>query len=118
MNYVVELLDEDGKACRIKLALPLFKGFANKGNSTWRVLDESFFRYRSGGCRIRGPVGEDSQFYVNGDLYLYVGDTKWAYFPAFIDKMGLVNSSGEGEIWLKEAVISFRHAPFAWTLIE
>lgn len=123
MNYTVELIDENGKACRLKLSLPLLSD-DNTGNSTWRVLDEGFFKYRSGGCQQRGHkesglVIGNSVFFGQTDLFLFIGKGSWAVLYDFYDNLGFANSSGEGRIELKEAVINFKaDSDFAWTLLS
>lgn len=123
MKYTVEVIDETGKSCRLNLSLPLISK-DDLNNSTWRVMDEGVFKYRSGGCQQRGTEDSgliigSSAFFGSVDLFLYIGKTSWAVLYEFYDGKGFVNSSGEGRIGLKEAVISFKpDADFAWTLLE
>jgi hypothetical protein len=123
MKYTIELIDENGKSGKLQLSLPLLAD-DTLDNSTWRVLDEGVFRYRSGGCmqqanKESGIWIGNSSFFGRSDLFLFIGKSPWAVLREFYDVKGFVNSSGEGWLGMKEAVISFKpDADFAWTLLD
>ena len=115
MNYIIELTDDDGNSGRIKVSLPLFKNYADTGNSTWKVLDEGFFKYRSGGCRIKSSTGR-TESGVTGDLYLFVNPKAgWGVkLDDFIDEFSLLNSSGGGRVQ-QPWVVNFKPGSIGWT---
>jgi hypothetical protein len=116
MKYIVELSDIEGLSCRISLSLPLRKVAANRDNSTWKVLDEGFLKYRSGGCEIRSAV-PGKRFDVRGNLYLCVGDYHGLILYDFTDEWTLVNDAGSGMIyqpWVK----SCKPGDIGWALLD
>lgn len=123
MKYIIELSDQGGKSCRVKLDLPLKKSSARTDNSTWRVLDEGFLKFRSGGCAILGirETGlietDESAWFALSTLLLYVGKTPLIKVDEFEDRLGFANSSGEGEI-KQEVVTGFKPGKITWTLLE
>lgn len=122
MKYIIELSDQDGKSCRIKLALPLAPSQSRPDNSTWRVLDEGFFKFRSGGCHAYAMEGTGKEignrsFHAKGKMVLYVGKNWLIRINEFTDNWGLVNSTGDGEV-KQEDVVNFKPGKFTWTLIE
>lgn len=124
MKYVLELSDQDGKACRVRLEMPLAASKSRPDNSIWRSLDEGFLKFRSGGCgvyRINGTGFFETEGWsigALGALYLYVGnDPSLLKVDVFTDHFGNVNSSGEGEI-KQECVGSFRPGKIVWTRLE
>ncbi len=115
MNYVVEIGDQDGKTCKLSLTMPLIKSTANQGNSTWRVLDEGFIKYRSGGCFLNNP--DDTGWASSGNLYLVYGETYGIVLNVFVDGMRLVNDSGGGIIY-QAWCVNFKPGVLNWVLIS
>lgn len=111
MKYKIELNDSDGNSCKIQVSLPLIKVNARPTNSTWRVLDEGFFRKRSGGCNmIRTELAGD------GDLQLIVGQAYGVTIQSFIDGISAANDSGEGYAE-PDFCLNFKGGYFTWALI-
>lgn len=54
MRYVVEISDEDDNTFQVALVIPWITRDINDGSSSWRVLDEGFLRYRTGGLQGAG----------------------------------------------------------------
>lgn len=112
MKYVVELNDSDGNSFQVEMKLPWIDWLTEIENSSWKTLDKGFIKYHSGGCHTgkeRGFNPTNVQLVMNGEY----GIT----FFGFFDSLGLVNSSGKGEIrqtWL----VSFKPGEFGWTLIS
>src|SRR5262245_55761000 len=93
MKYLVEISDDNGDSCRIRLSLPLNKARTNPDNSTWHVVDEGCLKYRGGGCQLQGyGVGQPA------DLQLARGGTYGVVFYEFLDGQSWANDSGTG--WL------------------
>ena len=112
MKYIVELNDDDGKHFQIEMHLPWLSSTADTGNSTWKVLNEGFIKYRSGGCDVIKEWG-----FGPTDIRLILGEHWGIKFFKFIDTPGLVNSSGAGEI-MQPWVVNFKPGTFGWTLIS
>ena len=112
MKYVVELNDVDGNHFQIEMHLPWLSQSTALDNSTWKVLNEGFIKYRSGGCEAEktarvGPT----------DIHLVLGGYWGIKFFKLFDSAGLVNSSGSGEI-AQPWVVNFKPGTFGWTLIS
>jgi hypothetical protein len=113
MKYGIEITDEDGNSCRIRLRLPSPIKLANPSNSKWRVLDEGFLKFRSGGCKIAGAEG--SHFFPDLDLYLCRGDTWGLMLYEFTDWTTIVNESGTGTI-VQPWCLTFVPYHITWTV--
>ena len=112
MKYVVELNDVDGKHFQIEMHLPWLEYLISTENSTWKVLDEGFAKYHSGGCSSEKKGG-----YQPTDILLLSGEYWGIKFSKFFDPVGIVNSSGSGEI-MQPWVVNFKPGNFGWTLIS
>jgi len=112
MKYVVELNDVDGNSFQIEMHLPWMEFTADTGNSTWKVLNEGFIKYRSGGCEALKKSGWEPTH-----IQLLSGKYWGIKFFKFFDSAGLVNSSGEG-VSMQPWVVSFKPGDFGWTLIS
>ena len=112
MKYVVELNDVDGNHFQIEMHLPWLSSTTNVGNSTWKVLNEGFIKYRSGGCNATKETGFGPM-----EIQLVFGGYSGSSFFKFFDSAGLVNSSGSGEI-AQPWVVNFKPGTFGWTLIS
>ena len=119
MKYIVELTDLDAKSCRIQLTLPFAKKKTYPGNSNWRVLDEGFFKYRTGGCNIISPGNKAGFTLERMDLHLVFGneDNTLIVFKEFIDIYTIVNDSGSGDAYQYNCV-NFTSGYFGWVLLE
>jgi hypothetical protein len=116
MKYVIELSDIEGLSCRISLSLPIRKVATDRDNSTWKVLDEGFLKYRSGGCEIRSSV-PGRTYPVTGNLRLCVGNYHGVILNNFTSEWALVNDSGSGYIyqpWVKNC----KPGEIGWVLLE
>ncbi len=111
MHYIVELTDDDGRSCKISLSIPWFVVWTDVTNSTWRVLDEGFVRFRSGGCEAIGEA------FSPMELRLVRGNEYGIQLFTFTSKHRTINSSGEGHIHFKWCV-SFKSRHITWALIE
>lgn len=96
------------------LTLPLIKSTSNTGNSTWRVLEEGFIKYRGGGCYLHNP--DDKGFASTGNLYLVYGKTYGIVLNVFVDNWRLVNDSGSGVIY-QSWCVSCKPGVLNWVLI-
>ena len=112
MKYVVELNDVDGKHFQIEMHLPWLSVSTGVDNSTWKVLDEGFIKYRSGGCEA-----EKLETVGATHIKLALGGYWGIKFFKFFDSASLVNSSGSGEI-MQPWVVNFKPGKFGWTLIS
>lgn len=112
MKYVVELNDVDGNHFQIEMHLPWLSNTTNVGNSTWKVLNEGFIKYRSGGCKAFKGFGLEPT-----NIQLVLGEYWGIKFLKLFDSADLVNSSGSGEI-VQNWVVSFKPGKFGWTLIS
>ncbi len=116
MKYVIELSDAEGLSCRVSLSLPLRKVSTSIGNSSWKVLDEGFLKYRSGGCDLRSAV-PGRKFDVTGNLFLCVGAYYGVILNNFTSEWALVNDSGSGNVfqtWVKNC----KPGAIGWALLE
>lgn len=116
MKYIVELSDIEGLSCRIKLSLPVRKIGTNLKNSSWKVLDEGFLKYRSGGCEMRKGNG-DYVIDATGNLHLVAVGSWGVKLVDFIDRWSLVNDSGSGLV-LQPWVVSCQPGQIGWSLLE
>lgn len=110
MRYEIEMSDSDGQTCRIGISLPLLKKQAYITNSTWKVLDEGFLKYRSGGCEMVGSWGP-------GSLHFYVGKAYGIVFNEFVDTFAIVNDSGDGIIY-QPYCVKFKPGAISWVLLS
>lgn len=117
MKYIVEISDIEGLTCRIKLSLPVRKIGTTVKNSSWKVLDEGFLKYRSGGCEM--GASENGKYVVDatGNLVLVVARHWGVKFVDFIDRWSLVNDSGSGEV-VQPWALSCKPGQIGWVLIE
>ena len=111
MNYKVELTDDDGKSCKVRLSIPWDTAATDTTNSTWSILEEGFVKFRSGGCSAVGG------FATPLTLRLKRGNEYGIELFQFTDRLRLVNSSGEGKIY-QPWCLSFKPEHITWALIE
>ncbi len=116
MKYIVEISDVKGLSCRVSLSLPLRKVGTTVENSTWKVLDEGFLKYRSGGCEIYSSV-PGYRANVTGDLYLCFGGYYGVILYRFTSEWALVNDSGSGEV-LQSWVKNCKPGTVGWALLD
>jgi hypothetical protein len=116
MQYLVEITDKDGNSfqVRLKLASPM-KRITVK-NSTWKVVDEGYLKYRNGGCAWSHS---DEGSFGPADLYLCVGDppTWGVVLWQFFDTLTVVNDSGSGwihPVWATGA----KSGNMSWVLLD
>ena len=75
-------------------------------------MDSGFIKYHSGGCSACKTSALSAT-----EIDLLWGGTTGLWFLNFFDAMGLVNSSGSGEI-MQPWVVNFKPGSFGWTLIS
>src|SRR5262245_31154954 len=91
MRYRVEISDSDGNSFRVRISLPLDIAGTDPENSTWRVRDEGFLMYRSGGCSMVGAFAEPLTLrFLRGRREYGVA------LYQFTDWLRFVNDSGDG----------------------
>lgn len=95
MKYKIEISDNDGNVCRVRVTLPLVKGDALPTNSRWRALNASALKYRSGGC---WAVSANGGGWHPMDLNLCRGDEAGITLYEFTDWAAFANDSGTGTI--------------------
>ncbi len=113
-QYTVQISDMDGNACNIRLSLPLAKNWTSPKNSTWRVLDEGYLKFRSGGCGLQFVGG------ITGTANLYmVVVAKQGYgikLNDFLDTLGMANDSGDGSL-AQPWVTGMKPGAIGWALV-
>lgn len=112
MRYIVELTDDDGRNCQVRLSIPWDTAGTDTTNSTWRVLNEGFIRYRSGGCFASGGRFESLSLRL-----IRAGEYGVTLNNFTSEILRTINSSGAGTIeqpWC----LTFKPGRISWTLIE
>lgn len=101
-KYVVELSDVNGLSCRVSLSLPVLKNGTDPYNSSWKILDEGFLKFRSGGCHMVDTT--PGNIITDGNLLLCAGQYHGVNLHRFVGSLGLANDSGMGVLYQPWAV--------------
>lgn len=116
-KYIVELTDRNGVTGCIQITLPWRKVGTNKTNSTWRVLDESFLKVRSGTCQVELLIENNLGVMIPPlDLKLVAKGFWGVNLYSFTDRWTLVEESGTGEI-LQAWVGHCKPGAIKWSLL-
>lgn len=114
-NYVVQLVDANGLSCRISLSLPFFQNGTGPDNSSWRVLDEGFLKFRSGVCQMVDTT--PGEIFTDGNLLLLVGPYHGVNLYEFAGKLGYANDFGTGVIH-QPWVVNCEPGHIKWAVLE
>lgn len=111
MKYKVEISDESGNVCRVKLSIPFVIRTIDESNSSWRISDEGLIKYRGGSCSA------ERQYYASPtDLYLRRSNSWGIALYEFTDWATLVNESGTGTI-RQHWCVTFVPYHITWVLL-
>jgi len=113
-NHVVELTDENGLSCRVRVSLPLLQNGTDPYNSAWKVLDEGFLKFRSGGCHAVDTKPGD--IFTDGNLLLCSGNHHGVNLYSFLGSSGWTNDSGGGIIY-QPWVVNCKSGRITWSLL-
>jgi len=113
-NHVVKLTDENGLSCRVRLSLPFLQNGTDPYNSGWKVLDEGFLKFSSGGCHAVDTKPGD--IFTDGNLLLCSGQYHGVNLYEFLGSSGWTNDSGGGVVY-QPWVVNCKPGRITWALL-
>lgn len=112
MRYLVELTDDDGRSCQVKLSIPFDVAGADETNSTWRVKNKGFLKYRSGGCNVEGGRFESMRL-----LLIRAGEYGVTLDNFTSDILRTINDSGSGTVE-RPWCVNLKPGRISWTKLD